>query len=144
MKKLFAVLLVIALCLGIASVVIATPVYDGSPIGTETFSGTSTGIESTPIVGNVTTAGDNIIANAPDGSTYKLFRIDFMPVEDVTGLIEVRIGDIPVYQIVNATGASTYGKNIGSNFNLGADGADLILNVPAGADVYYNGDGVIQ
>jgi hypothetical protein len=126
-----------------AVLLLATAAHGVSPVYgpiTALFSGTSNGIATTPVIGNALD-GDTTLVSVAAGTKYRLMRYDFKPQGNVTGTINLKIGSTTVYAIVNAQANNVYGKNLAANFNEGADGDDLIINVPSGADVYYNIDG---
>lgn len=133
MRKLLIVLGVILLLAGVAQGG-ATSVYSGF---TALFSGTSDGI-STSVTNGVAAAGDTTIVTVASGDTLRVMRLDFKPDADITGTINIQIGSTVIYAINNALADNVYGKNIGSNFNIGSVGEDLVINAPA--NVRYNID----
>jgi hypothetical protein len=137
MRIYLTVILILLALAGVAQGV--TSVY--GPISS-LFSGSSTGVETTVIIGNAG-EGDTTLVSVPAGSRYLLTRYDFKPAgADTTGTTNLQIGSDNVYSINNALADNVYGKNLTPNYNIGADGEDLIINVPAGADIYYNIDGI--
>jgi hypothetical protein len=132
MKKLLVIISVILLLVTAAWGV--TPVY--GPI-TALFTGSSTGI-SVSIANGLTAAGDTTAVTVAATDTLRLMRIDFKPDADVTGMTNIKIGSTVVYAIMNAQADNVYGKNLNTNFNIGAAGDDLVINGPAA--VRYNAD----
>jgi hypothetical protein len=132
MKKILAIILVLALC-GIAYAG-PTAVYDGV---SSVFSGTSNGIAMTPVIGNAL-AGDTTVVTVGATEVYRLMRVDFKPETDVTGTVNIQIGSTDVYSVVDPLADNYYGMNLVTNFVEGALGEDLVINAPASADIYYN------
>ena len=140
MKKL---LTIVALLLLVTTACEGTTVYDGNPVGSETFSGTSDGIAVTSSIGNAP-SGDTVAVTVGATQTYKVMRFDFTPEADVTGIVNVVLGTTTIYNAVNPTGGSVYGFNMIPNFIEGAVGEDLIVNAPASAAISYNAHGVLE
>jgi hypothetical protein len=135
MRTFLTTMLVILLFVGIAQGV--TKVYPEDVIGSQTFSGTSSGISVT-IVNGLAGAGDTTVASVAAGEVLRLMRFDFKPDADVTGIINVTVGSTNVYAINNALADNVYGENLIPNFYQGAAGDDLVINTPSAVGIRYN------
>jgi hypothetical protein len=133
MKRLLLVVVAILLLAGVAQGV--TKVYPEDVIGTETFSGTSSGI-SMSVINGVAGTGDTTVVSVAAGSVLRLMRYDFKPDQDITGTVNLQVGATNTYSINNSLADNVYGENLIPNFYEGADGEDLIINTPD--DVRYN------
>lgn len=129
-------LIIIALLLIASYAYAQTSTYDGS--GT---SGTITGTAVTPVTGSAS-AGDTTVVSVGANEKYKLYRVDFSSIADVTGTVNIQLGVVNTLSIVNATGGSLYGMNLSPLFVEGALGADLVINTPSA--INYNVHGVTE
>ena len=137
MKKIFAIALIVVFVLGMATFAISgrTPVY-----GDGILSGLLDSLFGEPLVsynGNAIN-GDTIVLAIGASDKFRLYRVDFAPISDITGTINIQLGANTEYAIVNALGGSFYGMDIGPLFVDGALGADVIINAPTGSDINYN------
>jgi hypothetical protein len=98
---------------------------------------TTTGFGMSTING-VASAGDTTVVAVAGGTTVKVFRYDFKPEGDLTGMVNLQAGVANIYAIKNALEDNVYGKNLIPNYNEGADGADLVIN--SSGSVRYNID----
>ena len=137
MRKLLAITILLLL-VGVAWCG-STSVYGGL----EQLFNSIFGESLTSYNGNATN-GDTTVLAVGATEKFRMYRVDFAPIEDITGTINVQLGVVNALSIVNATGGSLYGMNLSPLFQDGILGADVVINAPAGSDINYNVHGKVM
>jgi len=132
MRKLLAITILLVLC----SVAYAGPtsVYGSlEQIFSSLFGETLVSYN-----GNAT-AGDTTILAVGASEKFRIYRVDFSSIGDVTGTVNIQLGAVNALAMVNTTGGSLYGMNLSPLFQEGALGADLVINTPTAVNYNIHG-----
>jgi len=136
MRKLLAISLVIMLLLGIVAVAIAGPTSVYGSL--EQLFSSLFGESLTSYNGNAA-AGDTTVLTVGASEKFRIYRVDFSSITDVTGTVNVQLGAVNTLAMVNTTGGSLYGMSLSPLFQEGALGADLIINTPTAVNYNIHG-----